>query len=179
MQAIRSPPAAHRPAEEESQQPAGEQADPKHHGEEGHHSPAHGLEESRCHEVVGSDQQQMMDQHADSMAGSTVPRGSSRVPTQTSATPKLADPSGRDDAATRDSALLTCGQWRVRTCCFATTDRDPSAPGWAFLPAVSTSANDMADTRSAWSLGSSWARCPTATTTCLSQCTESSPHPAW
>jgi hypothetical protein len=32
--------------------------------------------------VVGSDQQQMMDQHADSMAGSTVTRGSSRVPTQ-------------------------------------------------------------------------------------------------
>jgi hypothetical protein len=36
--------------------------------------------------VFGSDQQQMMDQHADSMAGSTVTRGSSRVPEQTSVT---------------------------------------------------------------------------------------------
>jgi hypothetical protein len=77
---ISSPPTARCPAEEESQQAAGEQADPKDHGEKGHHSPAHGLEESRRHEVVGSDQQQMMDQHPDSMAGSTVTRGSSRVP---------------------------------------------------------------------------------------------------
>ena len=76
--ATSSPPAAHCPAEEESQQPAGEQADPKDHGEKGHHSPAHGLEESRRHEGVGGDQQQMMDQHADSMAGSTVIRGSNR-----------------------------------------------------------------------------------------------------
>lgn len=82
--ATSSPPAAHCPADEESQQSAGEQTDPKDHGEKRHHSPAHGLEESRCHEVFGSDQQQMMDQHADSMAGSTVTRGSSRVPEQTS-----------------------------------------------------------------------------------------------
>ena len=72
--AIRSSPTAHRPTEEESQQPASEQADPKDHGEEGHDSPAHGLEESRRHEVVGNDQQHMMDQHADSMSGSTMPR---------------------------------------------------------------------------------------------------------
>jgi hypothetical protein len=76
---IRSPSAAHRPAEEESQQPADEQADRKDHGEEGYYSPAQGLEESRRHEVVGSDQQQLMGQHADSMAASTVTSGG-RVP---------------------------------------------------------------------------------------------------
>ncbi len=76
---IRSPPATGRPAEKESQQPAGEQADRKDHGEEGHHSPPQGLEESRRHEVVGSDQQQLMGQHGNSMAGSTV-TGDGRVP---------------------------------------------------------------------------------------------------
>jgi hypothetical protein len=77
---ISSPPAAHRPAEEEPQQPTSEQADRKDDSEEGHHSPTQGLEKSRRHEVVGSDQQQLMGQHADSMAGGTV-TSSGRVPT--------------------------------------------------------------------------------------------------
>ncbi len=53
---IKSPPAAYRPAEEESHQPADEQTDRKYHNEEGHHSPTQGLEDSGRHEVVGSDQ---------------------------------------------------------------------------------------------------------------------------
>jgi hypothetical protein len=85
---IRLFPAAHRPAEEESQQPAGEQADRKDHGEEGHHSPAPGLEKSCRHEVVGSDQQQLMGQHADSMAGRTV-TCSGRVTGPRSSSPEI------------------------------------------------------------------------------------------
>jgi hypothetical protein len=70
-----SPAATHCPAEEKPHQPAGEQADCKDHGKEGHHSPAQGLQESRRHQVVGSDQQQLMDQHEESMAANTVISG--------------------------------------------------------------------------------------------------------
>jgi hypothetical protein len=72
---IRSSPPARRPSEEESQRPAGQQADRKDHGEEGHYSPAHSLEKPRRHEVVGGDQQQLMGQHADSMADRIVTSG--------------------------------------------------------------------------------------------------------
>jgi hypothetical protein len=72
---IRSSPPARRPSEEESQRPAGQQADRKDHGEKGHYSPAHSLEKPRRHEVVGGDQQQLMGQHAASMADRTVTSG--------------------------------------------------------------------------------------------------------
>lgn len=90
---IKSSPATHRPADEESQQPASEQADPKDHSEEGHHSPTQGLEESRRHEVIGGDQKQLMNQHADSMAGHTVTSGG-RAPARASVSRlHFADPS--------------------------------------------------------------------------------------
>jgi hypothetical protein len=72
---IRSSPSARRPSEEESQRPAGQQADCKDHGEKGDYSAAQSLENSRRHEVVGGDEQQLMGQHADSMAGFTVTSG--------------------------------------------------------------------------------------------------------
>jgi hypothetical protein len=72
---VRSSPPARRPSEEESQRPAGQQADRKNHGEEGDYSAAQSLENFRRHEVVGGDEQQLMCQHADSMAGCTVTSG--------------------------------------------------------------------------------------------------------
>lgn len=72
---IRSSPPARRPSEEESQRPAGQQADRKDHGEEGDYSAAQSLENSRRHEVLGGDEQQLMGQHVDSMAGCTVTSG--------------------------------------------------------------------------------------------------------
>ena len=71
----KSSPPARRPSEEESQRPARQQADRKDHGKEGHYSPAQSLEKPRRHEVVGGDQQQLMGQHADSMADRTVTSG--------------------------------------------------------------------------------------------------------
>jgi hypothetical protein len=65
---IRSSASARRPSEEESQRPAGQQANCEDHGKEGHYSPAQSLEKPRRHEVVGGDQQQLMGQHANSMA---------------------------------------------------------------------------------------------------------------
>lgn len=72
---IRSSPPARRPSEEESQRPAGQQANRKDHGEEGDYSAAQSLENSRRHQVVGGDKQQLMGQHTDSMAGCTVTSG--------------------------------------------------------------------------------------------------------
>jgi hypothetical protein len=69
---ITSSPPARRPSEEKSQRPADQQADRKDHGEEGDYSAAQSLENSRRHEVVGGDEQQLMGQHADSMAGCTL-----------------------------------------------------------------------------------------------------------
>jgi hypothetical protein len=69
---IRSSPPARRPSEEESQRPAGQQADREDHGEEGDYSAAQSLKNSRRHQVVGGDEQQLMGQHADSMAGRIV-----------------------------------------------------------------------------------------------------------
>jgi hypothetical protein len=65
---IRSSAPARRPSEEESQRPAGQQANCEDHGKKGHYSPAQSLEKPRRHEGVGGDQQQLMGQHADSMA---------------------------------------------------------------------------------------------------------------
>ena len=72
---IRSSPPARRPSKEESQRPAGQQADRKNHGEEGDYSAAQSLENSRRHEVVGGDEQQLIGQHADSMTGGTLTSG--------------------------------------------------------------------------------------------------------
>jgi hypothetical protein len=72
---IRSFPPARRPSKEESQRPAGQQADRKDHGEEGDYSAAQSLENSRRHEVVGGDEQQLIGQHADSMTGGTSTSG--------------------------------------------------------------------------------------------------------
>jgi hypothetical protein len=72
---IRSSPPARRPSKEESQRPADQQPDRKDHGEEGDYCAAQSLENSRRHEVVGGDEQQLMGQHADSMAGCTLTSG--------------------------------------------------------------------------------------------------------
>ena len=72
---IRSSPPARRPSEEESQRHADQQDDRKDHGEEGDYSAAQSLENSRRYEVVGGDEQQLMGQHADSMAGCTPTSG--------------------------------------------------------------------------------------------------------
>ena len=72
---ITSSPPARRPSEEKSQRPADQQADCKDYGEEGDYSAAQSLENSRRHDVVGGDEQQLMGQHTDSMAGCTVTSG--------------------------------------------------------------------------------------------------------
>ena len=76
---IRSSPSARRPSEEESQRPAGQQADRKDHGEEGDYSAAQSLEKSRLwvldRSSIGGDLGKFVDQSAEPVATSEAKAG--------------------------------------------------------------------------------------------------------